>query len=33
LDLEEREVELESIHEVNLNLDGAVEMTIAEVKP
>ncbi|KAE9367656.1 hypothetical protein N431DRAFT_428983 [Stipitochalara longipes BDJ] len=32
-DIEEREVDIESIDEVNLNLDGAVEMTIAEVKP
>ena len=33
MEVEEREVEIQSIDEVNLNLDGAVEMTIAEVKP
>jgi hypothetical protein len=33
MDGEESKVDIESIYEINLNLDGAVEMIIAEVKP
>jgi hypothetical protein len=33
MDGEESKVDIESIYEINLNLDGAVEMVIAEVKP